>query len=788
MKLIELSTDSFGVLGTRTMAFSGESAVLFGRNEAGKTTCVDAFLGALFGLETRQSTLVGKRNVARYGEGTGRLSARLTDSEGVVVETSDTSPQGERLIAEDLFRDILVVKGGECIIRPGNTQGFMSAFVQHVLGGGAVSLDQVRQALQRPNSTRSTIWKRKERGLVAQQEELEHKILEADALREAQQAKEELRRERQALQGQRESLQREIANIDMAQTMKARQELQGQLRGLEVKHRELAEYRLAGAIDSDGIERLIKAAQAARHSHEAATAHLKQTLEDLQRFGREIQEAETELQQLLPEALQAQLRVALRDFDAADAAHAVAAPERGASLQVGFAGAIALVCAAGVFLQVRELWMAVVAGAVGGVVGWFAWQALGRGARGGTATVLEDRRRVLRVLCEQIGWTGASPADVSTRLADIETTYGDILTRLRTAEAGHKAARERSDEQEAHVRALAEQSDTAARTLRAAFQSWNVSSEVAFRDNLAKVVEAEASIALLAQALCARLGVTDGSLAALQVAFEHQAREEPTAADGAVAALMARSAPELAEQLATLRRTEADVDKRFGTVEQHYHEAANQVSHLEGALGADLDETIRDCEVTSKALRDLRHWKDAAALALEVVDELFSDVEGHMRTVIETASPIFASITGGRYGALKVQGANPFDPESITVHHVDKGAQPLEWVSTGAQDALWLSLRIALAKQTLEHGGLLLLDEPFLTLDAGRARAALEAMLSQDGLAGWQLLILTKDEAVANLCTAYGLPLVDIAGGEGEVDEGSRSYEGSAFIPSDSDR
>ena len=74
-------------------------------------------------------------------------------------------------------------------------------------------------------------------------------------------------------------------------------------------------------------------------------------------------------------------------------------------------------------------------------------------------------------------------------------------------------------------------------------------------------------------------------------------------------------------------------------------------------------------------------------------------------------------------------------------------------MSSGTRDSFVFAARIALAGHSREQNdpALLILDEPFLTLDEPRERQCLEFLREFQQERGWQLVLLTKEERLRDL-------------------------------------
>jgi DNA repair exonuclease SbcCD ATPase subunit len=120
--------------------------------------------------------------------------------------------------------------------------------------------------------------------------------------------------------------------------------------------------------------------------------------------------------------------------------------------------------------------------------------------------------------------------------------------------------------------------------------------------------------------------------------------------------------------------------------------------------------------------------RKAITLLADAVDEFG---RAHLAGLNEEASKLFSKITGGRYPALKL------DENMTPSVHVDgRRWMSVENFSRGTTDAVYLALRVALAKVRDDGRSLpLMLDDPFVHLDQKRLTTTLNLvdLASADG-------------------------------------------------------
>nr|MBP7494562.1 hypothetical protein [Spirochaetales bacterium] len=80
-----------------------------------------------------------------------------------------------------------------------------------------------------------------------------------------------------------------------------------------------------------------------------------------------------------------------------------------------------------------------------------------------------------------------------------------------------------------------------------------------------------------------------------------------------------------------------------------------------------------------------------------------------------------------------------------------------QYLSTGTRDAFFLAARLTLARRSAPSGGraIIVLDEPFLTLDKNRTENALRVLKEFHETTGWQIFLFTKEEELAEQVRSF---------------------------------
>ena len=119
--------------------------------------------------------------------------------------------------------------------------------------------------------------------------------------------------------------------------------------------------------------------------------------------------------------------------------------------------------------------------------------------------------------------------------------------------------------------------------------------------------------------------------------------------------------------------------------------------------------------------------------ALSAAAETLTEAYGPRLTA--PAGRYLAALTGGQFDGLVLQ-----DGQVLTARERLSGLQrPLEQLSRGTADQVWLALRLALTGLLLPPAAPLILDDALLTFDSGRTAAALEQLRRE----GRQILLFS---------------------------------------------
>jgi DNA sulfur modification protein DndD len=142
----------------------------------------------------------------------------------------------------------------------------------------------------------------------------------------------------------------------------------------------------------------------------------------------------------------------------------------------------------------------------------------------------------------------------------------------------------------------------------------------------------------------------------------------------------------------------------------------------------------------------------------KILKEIEEETELFLKKVIEEeGSKWFSRITRSEYRGIEISKWEDF---YIILNNNEK--KSITWLSKGAQDQLYFSLRLALAQKILgeEAKFFLILDDPFITFDNYRIREAFKILneISQEH----QIILATKDGYLKELFRETGGNIIEL--------------------------
>jgi uncharacterized protein YhaN len=214
-------------------------------------------------------------------------------------------------------------------------------------------------------------------------------------------------------------------------------------------------------------------------------------------------------------------------------------------------------------------------------------------------------------------------------------------------------------------------------------------------------------------------------------------------------------------QPAPLETRRDEIRPRLASVQDQLHGLLEKRGRLNGqleAIAADRQLAAKqlDLTVVEKRLDDaIGRWQ-VLATACSVLNMIRTTYERQRQPeTLQEASGYLDRLTQGRYRRVWT----PLGEHALKVDDAEGNPLPVEVLSRGTREQLFLSLRLALASSYTRRGATLplILDDVLVNFDADRAKAA-AAVLRDFAAAGHQLLVFTCHEHILKLFKSLKLP------------------------------
>jgi hypothetical protein len=763
MKLLSLKTQEFGALTSRSFNLNGKSAVLYGRNEKGKTAFADAVLASLYGLP-RASTTYGKEFYARFGLQPA-AQALLAGDTGSRIETSGEAPADMPDFPQELFRALLLVRSGEAQI-VSQDKRFTEIFTSRVLGGGEIDIRRAMNELKKiyvsyERNSWHRRWLEEQDRLVdgrrllqkaGDMEELAQKKLDLSAELESR------RRDIEALEAEGRNLSGEITAIKLAR-----------LKDLQAQHAQtLKQINELGNIDrslymrysllQNEIDTLSKKIV----EKETLLEEIKRTLDENSQAKAEL---EAKLNLLSPQGLRDRLRAAETDLSAKEElweklSRRRRGPFSGQVLLSALAGG-ALAYAICRFMAVEQT-ITLAAGGLGALLCYLGALIINipspamAEAKHNLGAAQEEFQKALEAIAGD--WKSMDRAAIRAKMAVEDSSFIALSERHAVMETLIARALSRKAEEDESLLQFNDRSASIKNKLEGELGSLGAKSLSDLSSRIEKLEYLHRMRDDLESQITLSADITRRSL---DMDLEKRIREYERKLEGGPAFEQLRPLEEVEAQLS---RTEQETRKLMVSREhlhREFNEATDRLSRLEGELGMPAAEIFARLMRAEQTISEISLWRQAAEETFQILTETSRASDDMMKNCIENSAPAFTRMTGGTYTGISLVKPVPFETAAINVRHNILGDKPAEWLSAGACDLLWLAIRLALAEAGYKKPAFMLLDEPLIALDDERASSALD-VLAEFVQSGWQLLLLTKDERMAVAAEAHGFDRIDL--------------------------
>jgi uncharacterized protein YhaN len=216
------------------------------------------------------------------------------------------------------------------------------------------------------------------------------------------------------------------------------------------------------------------------------------------------------------------------------------------------------------------------------------------------------------------------------------------------------------------------------------------------------------------------------------------------------------------DQATPLEARRDELRQRLTALQQQLRERLEKRGRLNeqlAVLAGDRQLAVKHLElaVLDKRLEDALHRWQVLAVTCRTLEVIRTTYEKQRQPeTLQEASGYLDRLTQGRYPRVWT----PLGEHALRVDDAEGHSLPVEVLSRGTREQLFLSLRLALASSYARRGAPLplILDDVLVNFDAERAKAA-AAVLRDFAAAGHQLLIFTCHEHIMKLFKSLRVPV-----------------------------
>jgi uncharacterized protein YhaN len=208
-----------------------------------------------------------------------------------------------------------------------------------------------------------------------------------------------------------------------------------------------------------------------------------------------------------------------------------------------------------------------------------------------------------------------------------------------------------------------------------------------------------------------------------------------------------------------------DLRARLAGIEREIHlriEKRGQLTAQMKALADDRQLAARQLDLATLEQRideAIGRWQ-VLAVTGQILESIRASYETDRQPeTLQEASGYFSQMTQGRYRRVWT----PVGERILRVEDADRHWLPVEVLSRGAREQLFLSLRLSLAAYFARRGAPLplILDDVLVKFDSERAKAAAQ-VIRDFAVAGHQMLVFTCHEHIAKLFRSLKAPVNEL--------------------------
>ncbi|MDR3200222.1 MAG: AAA family ATPase [Spirochaetales bacterium] len=747
-----LRLEKFGKFLDKDFSFAPVT-LFYGENEAGKTTLFDALLDGL--CNPRGTTLSGKRLSSRYGNrDTQRLSRVVFEGEPFSIDEGD-------------FLNLFAVRSGMISLEIDKNSGWMNAVKASLFSGGidpqaaAVKLlgeiggGRIKGSL----NTKAAEIKAELKSLEAEHEKAEEERRECLGMeknvRDMDAKVRENEKESAALKAQLAEMDASLEQQGLIREKKNAESVLTDIAESFRKNTELKNYSRYTPEEQEKIRLLAEEAGTRKTEAEKAAAAENDAMRNRQRFVEEknrraADRDRAEKLKTLAEGLKAQIVPREKLI------------QKKTRLEWKKAPVIAAI-------------VVLIAAALAGFLGPMAYKLwfLGGGVVAASFLALisashkmwEDTSSLEAAInFVRESWKKEAGEDSGVVYEEVVGVLERARERAAAAEENFQSIQKQADANDEEIARLALRGREAEQTRDAARRS--------LKDMLdaAGVTSGEEYASR-----CATKAALRGRCAELEEKLRRACAEYQTLSAGELENFLLRRTAEIREKITEQELPAAEVQRRenirrekkwrlealLAEEKKNREDLGRKDGTVQGQFRG-IPERIAACEKgmaeKTRRLAEIEKELDAAKIAQEIFASLSEDSASMLTELSREISETFSAFTGGErpvsLEGFSADNARVTDAagETQEAGKVSKDAEAASRLSSGTRDAFLLAARLVLARKSSGRASgrqeVIILDEPFITLDRQRTHRALGVLEDFRKKTGWQIVLFTKDEVL----------------------------------------
>jgi DNA sulfur modification protein DndD len=204
---------------------------------------------------------------------------------------------------------------------------------------------------------------------------------------------------------------------------------------------------------------------------------------------------------------------------------------------------------------------------------------------------------------------------------------------------------------------------------------------------------------------------------------------------------------ELGAKQNRLKTVKDNVEKLNHKINEENVKAAEDTGEIKGRFKG-VPERIAEYE---KGIMERKHRLEEIKKelrAIKIAQELFVSMEEDSTAKMEQLSGEITEQFSSLTAVESKVSMTSYSIEKAGVSDAGGNARSMDYLSAGTKDAFLLASRLVLARKSVNTGksAIIILDEPFITLDKPRTERALALLENFQKTTSWQIIIFTKEE------------------------------------------